>query len=315
MMTGISKNLNKNLTELQLEYIARSGFSGETFSNYKHRGAANVVQGFSDLDKVQKYSYNSSGYRCKEFEKTPYLLCSGDSNTFGVGLPEKATWPHMLSQNISNSLSPINLALPGASVESIVDDVFHYIKKYGPPKNLFIVFPDFCRGLFFSNPKILAPEKAPNELGPSNVLLGHLIGKDEERPFISKRPHSIEDVISIEQIYVSAFRQIRHLEDFCLAANINFKWSVWQDDVEVCLIEKYKNSEYFYNYLTAELKTFWSKDTEHKELIYNNDVNCHAEYRKTYGEVFGLATDIYPHHEGAHIHIHVSEKFLPYVVN
>ena len=239
MKTGTFRSLHKNLTEARLEYIVRSGFSGQIFPNYNNEGIPAVVKGYSDLDRTQEYSYNSFGYRCGEFEKTPFFLCSGDSNTFGVGLPEESTWPHMLSKKVGSLSQPVNLALPGASVESIVDDVFHYIKTYGRPKNLFIVFPDFARGSFFANPDVLVSRKEDREAAPVNVLTSHLIGKDLERPSISKKPHLIEDVISLEHIYFSSFRQIRHLEDFCSLANINFKWSVWSDDLDTNLIEKY----------------------------------------------------------------------------
>lgn len=315
MTTGISRGLHKNLTKKQLDYIVQSRFSGETFSNYTNNGIPQAVRGYNNLDKVQEYCYNSFGYRSKEFKEAPHILCSGDSNTFGVGLPEKSTWPHMLLKDTKSRFVPINLALPGASVESIVDDVFHYIKTYGSPKNLFIVFPDFCRGVFFANPEILISERNGKETGPANVLLGHLMGKDAERPYTSKRPHLVEDVINIEHTYLSSFRQIRHLEDFCIAANINFKWSVWQDDLEVSLINRYKNSQYFSQYLDAESGTLWVKDINRKKLTYNSDENCHAEDRENHGEVFELATDIQPHHDGAHMHIHIAEKFLPYVID
>jgi len=315
MKTGTFRSLHKNLTEARLEYIVRSGFSGQIFPNYNNEGIPSVVKGYSDLDRTQEYSYNSFGYRCGEFEKTPFFLCSGDSNTFGVGLPEESTWPHMLSKKVGSLSQSVNLALPGASVESIVDDVFHYIKTYGRPKNLFIVFPDFARGSFFANPDVLVSRKEDREAAPVNVLTSHLIGKDLERPSISKKPHLIEDVISLEHIYFSSFRQIRHLEDFCSLANINFKWSVWSEDLDTNLIEKYKNDNYFSQYIKTEPAELWFKDIRRRKLIYNNDDNCHSGSRQQHKEVFELATDIAPHHDGAHMHIHVAEKFLPHVIN
>lgn len=316
MTTGISKTLHKNLTANQLGYIVRSGFSGEVFTNYKHGGGyPHILQGYGSLDKVQEYSYNSVGYRCREFRETPYLLCSGDSYTFGVGIPEEGTWPSLLAKSANLKLPVINLALGGASVESIVDDVFHYIKTYGPPKNLFIVFPDFCRGVFFSNPDVLIACKGVEEIGPSNVLTGHLMNRDQERPSISKRPHLIEDVISTEHLYMSAFRQIRHLEDFCLMANINFKWSVWQDALENNLIQTYKSNKYFSQYLDAEPAELWRRDMDNRRMTYNNDETCHVESREMYKETFELASDIAPRHDGVHKHMHIAEKFFPYLID
>jgi hypothetical protein len=63
------------------------------------------------------YKINSHGFRSEEFDSTAASLVSlGCSFTNGIGLPETATWSHLVAQ--ATGLKNYNLAWPGTSADT-----------------------------------------------------------------------------------------------------------------------------------------------------------------------------------------------------
>ena len=83
---------------------------------------ASVVKDVPDLSSFGvNYIQNKDFFRSPELSKVD-LLISGCSQTFGVGMKEDLIWPVLLARE--SDLSYNNLAFPGASAESIVDNIF-----------------------------------------------------------------------------------------------------------------------------------------------------------------------------------------------
>lgn len=69
-------------------------------------------------DQLVRYTLNSQGYRCGEFDQIDWdrsILCFGCSFTFGVGVSDDQTWPYYLSQLMGCDV--VNLAAAGSSIQ------------------------------------------------------------------------------------------------------------------------------------------------------------------------------------------------------
>ncbi len=286
------------------DYLFYAGFLGESENT-----TSKEAIGYSGLDKIQSYRYNSHGYRGPEFSSQLDLLCSGDSQTFGVGLPEDSIWPTMLAKTLGN-VSYANLSLPGSSVHSIVADIFTFVSRYGSPKNLFVLFPDFSRFLLWSNNKSFATADRLNHNGPANAQLG---GHWGSQPTYSKIPHLAEQVISREHCYLISIQMINLLEIFCDAYNINLKWSVWNTSEDLDLVESIKDERPdSFRYFFSNDARHWGKDHGQGIMTFRNSEvtdGCHKEFEIANPNIFNFATDKYPHHDGMHRHLHVVEEF------
>jgi hypothetical protein len=106
--------------------------------------------------KNVEYKINSDGFRTEHFEDSTdkdIILATGCSFTFGLGLPEKYTWPKLLEAELNKDADLFklyNLGFPGHGYFIIIKNIFSFIKKYGKPKAIFIVFPNINRDVYFS---------------------------------------------------------------------------------------------------------------------------------------------------------------------
>lgn len=99
-----------------------------------------------DNPEAFTYSYNSHGFRCKEFDDTPCYIALGCSHTEGVGLPEDQTWPSQLSAKLDYPV--VNLGVGGSSFDTVVRLLDYYIDKLHI-KGVFILEPPAHRFEFF----------------------------------------------------------------------------------------------------------------------------------------------------------------------
>jgi hypothetical protein len=91
-----------------------------------------------DNPEAFTYSYNSHGFRCKEFDDAPCYIALGCSHTEGVGLPEDQTWPNQLSIKLDYPV--LNLGVGGSSFDTVVRLLDYYIDKLNI-KGIFVLEP------------------------------------------------------------------------------------------------------------------------------------------------------------------------------
>jgi hypothetical protein len=100
---------------------------------------------YSYVDKKYKKNYNidENGYRIhtQKFEGE-YFVCFGAEETFGLGLDEEKTWPHILSQKLKKPFK--NFGDIKISVDTITRYIWQYL-QYEKPSAIFIMFPDIRR--------------------------------------------------------------------------------------------------------------------------------------------------------------------------
>lgn len=112
---------------------------------------------FKDEDNDWKslVKLNSSGYRSDEFitkHDGKHVLFAGCSITFGDGLELEEMWSKIVYNEMSKreKLSGyFNIAIPGASIQAIIVNIFKYVKKYGKPNVIFFNMPAIYRGYIY----------------------------------------------------------------------------------------------------------------------------------------------------------------------
>lgn len=119
-----------------------------------------VPPGFDfNQDNIYKgYGVNKFGYRCDELKKVHdgiHILFSGDSVTFGEGMPVcDNVWSkkvHTTYSNLKKTSGYYNLAIPGTGIQSQISNMFRYFENYGNPDLLFFCISDYRRG-YISKP-------------------------------------------------------------------------------------------------------------------------------------------------------------------
>lgn len=249
---------------------------------------------------------NSDGFRSPEFTQKTDILYAGCSYTFGTGLPENFIWGSMLAKEQGMSYNAIGIE--GGSCMDIVFNIFKYFEKYGHPKMVLALLPDFYRVYTYLDGKVLNTTRMfhylkssednifTNDAGPGN--------SQKTLKFLSL-PTSTENVYSKEFVYMLNSFYIKMLEIYCKSHNIPFIWTKWWDDPmdQLLSLDDFPNV----NITSAneELKKY--------SAYYNTEFvhdNCHHEYRELLNDdptLWSVAKDDL--HNGVHWQIHVKEIF------
>lgn len=119
------------------------------------------------------YKINSHGFRSEEFDPTAASLVSlGCSYTIGIGLPETATWSHLVSQ--AAGLKNYNLAWGGTSADTCFMQAQYWLPRL-QPKLVVMVAPPKHRFDLISED----PARPHNTYMPSHELL-HTTSADND---------------------------------------------------------------------------------------------------------------------------------------
>lgn len=255
-----------------------------------------------DNDLVE-YRSNLHGFRSKEFSEDTKLVFSGCSQTYGIGMHEEFIWPEVISKELKLEYS--NLALPGASANNVVSNLFKYFADHGNPDILFCLFPQLDGRLEISMNKQMYSDEhfKPHRIDLRVVTNFEKVDLSSVKKY-SKRPHDINDIISPDLVYYFSIRSIQMLEQYCRSNNIKFYWSTWDVDAQ----EGIKFISKKYNIF----KGFTEIDFEgnHK----NENGECHLELMSENEDVFYHALDNrnskFGSHFGSHIHRHIAEDFI-----
>lgn len=308
-----SSNSNYEYNDETIKYIYTNIFEKQIKNTSVHYGFL--------------HTFNEHGYRSDSFNSNTEMLVTGCSYTFGSGIKTEHRWGNILSQNLK--LPHSNLAIPGASVERIVRDLFCYFKTYGHPKYIFALFPIFHRMEIINNPKYFKTGdydrafKKMQTINSSNKRdVYRLTAHINDFPYNDKfytQPLIAESVLPAEipQFYSSMFIQM--LEQYCELADITLIWSTWDKKQNMILEEVNAMYPGTYKNKINITKGRWEFDKKINKANYienNSVVNCHEYYREKDNQTFDLAKDIEfgidLAHWGTHRHLHVAEDFEKY---
>lgn len=291
------------------------------FNDFLHNSIPKTSQeqtthvGFGGLDASGVYVLNQHGYRSRPFKDNVQAIFSGDSFTYGVGIPEDGIWASKVAKHFD--FDYVNMGWPGASATGIVSNLMHYFKIHGNPEYLFCMFPDLARMHFFLNKNIMMSTSSQSD-GFQEIQLSHLPNY-LERPKYAKKPYNVQDVFPNETAYYHSLKAIQFLEQYCEAAGIKFLWSFFHGNDHEAMMRLVNNDfGYYKNFLNTN-QMFWKKDEDFNDYFVGHQngtekIECHKEEEEIYGERFSLAGDVEQGrtraHFGVHKQIHTAEAFI-----
>lgn len=274
------------------------------------------LESITESDKQRNYSINSNGFRGPEF-KAVDLLTAGCSQTFGMGVEEEQTWPHLTAKFLGSSYA--NLGIPGTSNQRIVESIIFYIKKYGAPKTICVNFPSLYRFRFalkagileYPYPKQKYTNNYQSHLFDINMITPNSYLKPtKEWPKYNKRPYDISTSVPYEAALYLSMMSINHLIEYCSVANIDLFFTTWYLDTDLTFLEKIKKHKKMQkqstDYVGLDMSGYLR--LENLETFYYGPelVECHKEHKKYNNWDRGTDTG---GHMGAHQHLHYAEMF------
>lgn len=164
------------------------------------------------LDPSISYDLNNYSYRSDDFHKDneTKILFSGCSYTFGIGLPLKHVWASVVNDKLNNT-SFNNLGISGASFQSIIQNVYSYIRAFNKPNAIMIMFPNL--------------ERYDQVIKPSEGKMFIEISAYADDYFEENK--KIKETLTTEYVLRDFVNQVRALEDFCEIAGIKLYWGTW----------------------------------------------------------------------------------------
>jgi hypothetical protein len=178
------------------------------------------------------YKINNYGYRSDDILKEnseSNFLYGGCSNTFGIGIPKISIWSHQLNTILSGEKF-INLGINGGSYKTIVYDVFNYIRNFGKPKGIFLLFPNIERQITFVG-------KKDNDI---NIFVNVYRNTSKQQ--------QIESVITQKSNMFEFYNTIKMLEDYLLELKVPLVWTTWDNSLNNYIL----SNNWFDNYISSD---------------------------------------------------------------
>ncbi len=222
---------------------------------------------FREIDKEISFNYkiNYNGFRSQHFKKLDSnkinILTAGCSHSFGYGLPEELRWQSFLKNNLNNNnLDFYDLSAPGGSIRLIIRNIISFIRNYGKPEYIFVIFPDFARDFMYNEHK--------NNFQSVNANSQFLTRKDEQPKIFNEYSKSFNEYDAI----MKCIEHIWALEEICSFAGIKLNWSTWSLSTE----QVFSNSgfkfsfSHAFDYLKISSKLENKNNFEYWEIANDN---------------------------------------------
>jgi hypothetical protein len=172
--------------------------------------------------KINKHGFRSNHFKPVDSEKIT-ILTAGCSHSFGEALPEELRWQNFLLKSLKYSnLEWFDVSSMGASFRLVTRNVISFIRNYGKPNYVFIVFPDVARDFMFNDKE--------NKFNNVNSNTRHIIKQKEHNI-----PQNFIDYTLSFNYYdalMKAIEYIWYLEEFCKTLNIKLYWTSWDNGLE-----------------------------------------------------------------------------------
>jgi hypothetical protein len=169
--------------------------------------------------KLNKHGFRSNHFKLVDSSKTT-ILTAGCSQSFGQALPEELRWQSFLLKNLkNNNIDFFDVSSTAASIRLITRNTVSFIRNYGKPNYIFIVFPDIARDFMFFEKE--------NKFNNVNANTRHII---EQK--IKNLPNALIDYTITFNEYdalMKSVEQIWHLEELCKLSGIKLFWTSWED--------------------------------------------------------------------------------------
>lgn len=281
LVTGLPSQERQNTTAYYPEHVEPSEILCEYFDQiataYYDRVPGQSTYVESD---GQTYLSNSIGHTGPEPGKVTNLFI-GCSNTSGIGLKFEQTWSYKVAKEIGGSYA--TLGFVGGSVGFILQNALSYIIKFGKPKRIFFLSPDFYR---------------VNKYGTSNPTI-HKYRVNNESDYVSHiqkfdlicEPIAGKNrkIVDINASYALSLSTLNSFIKTCEISGIELLWSTWSNQPD------YGFSSFYPSFVPLG---FTEEDLEL--------MSCHQE--ESLEDNFKIAGD--NSHFGAHYQSHVADRFI-----
>ena len=178
-----------------------------------------------DQDDSVRYYFNSLGYRSDEFTNLhdgEHILFSGCSETEGIGGSLDSNWAYMTYKKLSETKKIsgfFNLSRGGWGHDLIIANIIQYIKKYGKPDKIYILFPNLSRDFEWKGLEV------------DEEVYIHSI----KTAFFNKKefllPHGIirekQTLIEQRESIIKFINLVKLFEEYCMSNNIELIWSTY----------------------------------------------------------------------------------------
>lgn len=203
-------------------------------------------------DSLISYKINNCGYRSDDLNKkysSQNFLFSGCSYTFGTGIPYESIWAHQLNRMLGGEKF-INLGMNSGSYHTIVYDVYNYIRNFGKPKGVFLLFPNMQRHINFNYDE-------NDDVAISIIAFRKKLPLQQKKVTSTarERAEKILDVIKEDVNIFDFYNTVIGLEEYLYSLGIPLVWSTWDKQLN----EKSKDIAIFNNYVNLDNFEVFSK--------------------------------------------------------
>ena len=235
------------------------------------------IKGHVYPDPLISYKINNYGYRSDDITKEDSnnnFIFSGCSNTFGIGNPLESIWAYQVNEELCGEKF-INLGINSGSYKTIVYDIYTYIRNFGKPKGVFVLFPNMERHIGFSED----PDK-----GIFVLVYRNPRGREDMQKVLDAIP---SDVCLFE-----FYNTVMMLEDYLETIGVPFVWTTWDDKLNENVL------------LTKGFRNFTSNDNF---KIYEKTKSM-GKPEKFKNRYWGVARDL--EHLGTKVHMYYAQIFI-----
>jgi hypothetical protein len=315
------KNIHINNLYESMDFVKDLYSTKKSFN-----GFLNIINNKSYIDNnTNDYYFNSLSFRDKvEWQKgkPAEILALGCSHTFGVGVPQKYTWPSIVESITKKTVA--NLGICGASAEQMLESFLLYLDTVGNPTYVLACFPDYLRyshvvdGTFYSiNNKYVhnnKPFKTMSHIRSSDHYTGEIYIKDK----IFKLPADPRYIIPTQESLSQYISSIYIIEKICKFLNIEFYWGTWSKETQ----DMFTNSFFLDKNFCLDIKHHVEKIqsdamiSDTKEFKHRLALSyCKSDHSinkedliKYKHNMWKLGSD--QAHNGIHWHYHTAENFI-----
>lgn len=180
-----------------------------------------VVPEIENIDTTLNYY----GYRSDDFEDVESnFLFSGCSFGWGAGLPDNSSWAYFMNQLLGGKRFH-NLSQSGNSADNIIDNIYRFIRQFGKPKGVVIIFPNLQRFALYD--KIPEGIRYQSYLFHPSVTIEYqpMLNDQKDLEFLNQK------VFTQTYLEYNFLNRVKQLEEYLDAIGIPFLWSTWTYDV------------------------------------------------------------------------------------
>lgn len=298
---------NLKTTKMILDLFNVIPISAEDHCFFMDRKDANFKQ-------VVEYKLNDENRIGDNFVYNPDILALGCSVTVPIGIPHGLSWPHLIKDEINESLNV--MADGGSSVQRITYNATHHMLKYGIPKKVYFLIPSLDRAWIpiKNNPKNYPRPNSDDLTNEDYYQLQNQVWRYDTNEYESGRGHfvskdflNIKRSISLEYGLQNQILSLVSFFSFCKLLGIDcfyYSWDAYFDNIfsRTSLLDGLAN---YVKYEDNNHSCWWQ--TEH--IDFDPSYFSNNEEHQKYWEK-GLDKPEWAAHPGMYTHIRMAERFL-----